>query len=281
MKRSKVRLLAPLSLCLAFCFAPALAAEEAPITIEACTMASPEIEAADSRAVAAILDRSLGATRRIPAIDLEILQAVVSRHAPRHRVEKCGDKIVVNSGVEADALQAGLLMAADQVGSVTKSNNVQINVVAGDAYLLDARKALAFQAVEQGRTDEAIRLLAEAMQTAPYHPNLAGERAFALNTSGRSQEALEVVNGALDHLELYPRYSNLRALLLRTKGYALGELARWDEAEAAYTQSLKLEPGNDTALNELKYIASRKAGEETSPVEVTVYDPSKAPKPPK
>jgi Flp pilus assembly protein TadD len=62
------------------------------------------------------------------------------------------------------------------------------------------------------------------------------------------------------------------ARILRTKGYALGELNRFDEAEAAYQESLKYEPNHAGALNELKYLAQRKAGAPKTPLVVMTSD---------
>ena len=51
-----------------------------------------------------------------------------------------------------------------------------------------------------------------------------------------------------------------RARLLRGKGFALTELGRLDDAEAAYQASLTSEPGNERALKELDYIRRVRAG---------------------
>jgi cytochrome c-type biogenesis protein CcmH/NrfG len=47
---------------------------------------------------------------------------------------------------------------------------------------------------------------------------------------------------------------------LRKKGYALTELGRLDDAEVAYRDSLRSQPGNPVAENELAYIAHLKSG---------------------
>jgi hypothetical protein len=52
----------------------------------------------------------------------------------------------------------------------------------------------------------------------------------------------------------------MRAHVLRGRGYALTELNRLDEAEQAYNDSLKYEPGNTRAQSELRYIAGLRAG---------------------
>lgn len=52
----------------------------------------------------------------------------------------------------------------------------------------------------------------------------------------------------------------MRAHLQRGRGFALTELGRLDEAEAAYNEALKIDPNDDRAKHELEYIAHLKAG---------------------
>jgi tetratricopeptide (TPR) repeat protein len=51
-----------------------------------------------------------------------------------------------------------------------------------------------------------------------------------------------------------------KARLLRGRGYALTELNRLEEAQAAYQESLKLDPDSELAKHELTYIAGLMAG---------------------
>lgn len=48
--------------------------------------------------------------------------------------------------------------------------------------------------------------------------------------------------------------------MLRGRGYILVELKRLDEAEASFNDSLKVEPKNPIAVNELRYIAELRRG---------------------
>lgn len=52
-----------------------------------------------------------------------------------------------------------------------------------------------------------------------------------------------------------------KARLMRRRGYALVELRKLDDAEAAYKESLQMEPNNPVALSELENIAKIRAGE--------------------
>jgi hypothetical protein len=51
--------------------------------------------------------------------------------------------------------------------------------------------------------------------------------------------------------------------MLRGEGYALVDLNRLDEAEAAYKESLKVDPDHGHALEELKFIESVRRGTPT------------------
>jgi tetratricopeptide (TPR) repeat protein len=112
---------------------------------------------------------------------------------------------------------------------------------------------------EVGRPGDAVRVLDLGIASdkilgidGDTGPILKGERANALMTLKRFDEALAGYDDALSTKDLPPE---ARAHLLRGRGYALTELGRLDDAESAYRESLTLQPGNQTAQNELEYIA--------------------------
>jgi tetratricopeptide (TPR) repeat protein len=114
--------------------------------------------------------------------------------------------------------------------------------------------------VDVGKTDDALRVLDAGLATSllsQTRPYLFSERGAALNGLHRFDDALKNYADALKIPSLEPA---MRARLERGQGYALTELKRLDEAEAAYNASLKDEPGNAGALSELKYIAGLRAG---------------------
>jgi tetratricopeptide (TPR) repeat protein len=114
--------------------------------------------------------------------------------------------------------------------------------------------------VEAGKADDAVRVLdagLAASALSQMRPLLFSERGTALNALHRFNDSLTNYADALAIPDLDP---SLRARLERGRGFALTELKRLDEAEAAYNASLKDEPGNTAALGELKYIAGLRAG---------------------
>lgn len=115
------------------------------------------------------------------------------------------------------------------------------------------------------RPDQALHVLDTGLKLSPISgvrlgetvPNLIAERGAALAGLKHWQDEVNNENAGL---KLGSMSDNLRALLYRGRGFALTELGRLDEAEAAYKESLKLEPGNPRAEHELQYIAGLRAG---------------------
>jgi len=106
---------------------------------------------------------------------------------------------------------------------------------------------------------EAIKVLDQGLAFQPLNAALTAERNASLMQLKRFAEVLTSVDAVLANA-LSPPGADVHARLLRNKGYALGELNRLDEAEAAYKDSLNLAPNHPTALNELNYLARLKRG---------------------
>lgn len=134
-----------------------------------------------------------------------------------------------------------------------------------------ARIMLASYAVETRDYPGAIRELDAGLAMQPDNGFMVSEKAAALEAMRRPAEALAVIAPWLEAHPLSGAFE--RALLLRGKGYALAELNRLDEAEAAYRESLTMQPGHKGAENELRYIAERRAGRGvTAPVQMITSD---------
>jgi tetratricopeptide (TPR) repeat protein len=118
---------------------------------------------------------------------------------------------------------------------------------------------------EIGKPDEALRVLdlglsrsaisgIEIGETRPYLLLERGESLLALK---RAADALADFDEGLKTDDLDPK---IHAHFDRGRGFALTELGRLDQAEAAYQASLQLEPNNPTALHELGYIQGLRKG---------------------
>lgn len=118
---------------------------------------------------------------------------------------------------------------------------------------------------EVGRIEDGIRVLDQTLALSPDPVALKGqmmggmlsEKGFALGHLKHYGEAMLVYDKALTIPTLSPRD---RARLYRGKGFLLTETDRLDDALAAYRESLKAEPNNPGALNEIDYIERLKAG---------------------
>lgn len=132
---------------------------------------------------------------------------------------------------------------------------------------------------EMQRPEDALRVLDKGMtlmvmpSLAAHAPYLASERALSLARLGRLPEALAAYD---DGLKLAAIDDKGKARMQRGRGYVFTEMSRLDEAEDAYKESLKLEPGNRIALGELDYIAKLRAGAEKAPGGITL--PNATPK---
>ncbi len=113
---------------------------------------------------------------------------------------------------------------------------------------------------EIGRKDDALRVLDAGLaisKVSSTRPFLLIERGAALNGLHRSADALADFD---DALKIPDVDIHMRAAMMRGRGFALTELNRLDEAEVAYQDYLKAEPGNSRAENEIRYIAKLRAG---------------------
>jgi tetratricopeptide (TPR) repeat protein len=198
-------------------------------------------------------------------------------HAPArlNRMELCGDKLVVYVDGPADAA-AGLIMAqvvmshpdvlakglhgrpAPKSAVAVRSPYVFLSFYVGTTYN------------ELHQFDRAIPALEKGLALAPNNPILVNEASMALIYLRRVPEAVDLCDRAL--ASGAPMADRDRARLYRTRGFALGELKRYGDAKASYEVSLKYDPGNGGALNEIRYYEGLIAGAPPTPVEMTTSD---------
>jgi tetratricopeptide (TPR) repeat protein len=117
----------------------------------------------------------------------------------------------------------------------------------------------AFIANEQKKRELAIQILDRLISSiSPEDPEAYCEKGNAFNAEGRLTEGLEQYQHAYALSKKSASYKTYAAAALRGMGFAYTDLGRLQEAEDAYNESLKLEPNNAVALNELRYIDSVK-----------------------
>ena len=114
--------------------------------------------------------------------------------------------------------------------------------------------------IEQQRHAEARAALQQAVELSPSNSQYLGELAQLLARTGEAERALELFAQAKAAAEFSaPEQKAFHlARALRGQGYALIELQRYDEAEAAYRTVLASQPNNRLAQDQLRYIAMQR-----------------------
>jgi tetratricopeptide (TPR) repeat protein len=125
---------------------------------------------------------------------------------------------------------------------------------------------LGFLCVKNKQYDRAIEYLDKGMNLEPENPKYIIEKAAAFLNSRRFEEALALYDQLKD---VGPHISSLDlAIAQRGRGFVLIELGKLDDAEKAFLLSLKYEPNNTVALNELRYIRNIREGGPAAPADV-------------
>jgi tetratricopeptide (TPR) repeat protein len=122
---------------------------------------------------------------------------------------------------------------------------------------------LGFICVKTKQYKQALEYLEQGQALEPTNPKFSFEKAQALVHSGEKEQALALYQAV--H-EVGPHVSARDlAIAHRGRGFALIELNRLDEAEAAFKSSLEIEPNSSIAMGELQYIARLRKGERALP----------------
>ena len=116
----------------------------------------------------------------------------------------------------------------------------------------------AFIAAERRDFPVALAILKDIELVAPVSASAAAETGYILNQIGKPVEGLSAYRRAQDLSEKYASQRPIRALALRGIGCSLIDLGRLDEAERIFLKSLEVEPGNETAINELAFIRAKR-----------------------
>jgi tetratricopeptide (TPR) repeat protein len=122
----------------------------------------------------------------------------------------------------------------------------------------DCLQMQAFIAADRREFPVALAILKTIETVAPVSAGTAAETGYILNQSGNPEEGLSAYRRAKVLSEKYPSQRAYRAAALRGMGYSLIDLKRLDEAEKIFLESLEIEPGNKTAINELAYIRAQR-----------------------
>ena len=119
----------------------------------------------------------------------------------------------------------------------------------------DAMLVKGYALNELKRPTEAAQVLESLVSHDPNNPQYLIEYAYTIRVNGQLARSLELYREAeklASKVRDRQSVAHWRAAALRGQGYAYTDLQQWDDAVKAYQRSLKYEPGNDIATNELQ-----------------------------
>jgi tetratricopeptide (TPR) repeat protein len=133
---------------------------------------------------------------------------------------------------------------------------------------------LGFIRVKRGDFAGAIEWLDRGLRLEPGQPFFRLEKGKALSGLRQYERGLAMYDEVVrmgDEVR-----ANVRAVALRGKGFQLIELGQLDLAEAAFLDSLRLDPQSPVARHELLYIRHLRGGGRQAPVETVQTNTSQA-----
>lgn len=133
----------------------------------------------------------------------------------------------------------------------------------------DALYLAAFCSVELGDLDRAEAYLRKALTVLEHDPLFESELGHVQQARGDFEGSLVTFQAAVDRARalegtspdvtfLGMSLTTIRHRAMRGVGYSLGELRRFDEAEAIYRAVLEEDPSDERSQEELQYIAAQR-----------------------
>jgi tetratricopeptide (TPR) repeat protein len=227
---------------------------------------------------------ALAASGPAPAIEVKLENGVVGQTTEAQRpnaikIDKAWELISSGRRDEAVALLDEVIASEEalhQDGSrqyYSSRSMVETIMYSGiaatlkkNAVILDETWAYAyfskgFVLIDLGRSDEAEPYFNKAIALAPMNSQMLAERGEWHKSRKVWDKAFADFESAASAAEFSPdeRTKSDKARALRGMGFVRIEQGEVKEAEKLFHQSLKLEPGNSNALNELEYIKSLKS----------------------
>lgn len=261
-----MRLIAPLFLAAMLATSTPAAATPQENTSQA---ASPEAQ--DRAIVQKVMGSGSLAAARVYEADLK---AVLDRAPSSYPlIERTGERMVIRTTGSQAALMASLTAAVahEKSGDSGKLNVFnEFNTYGMAAFLLGSL------AVEARDPAGALPYLNRGLALQPDNLMLVTEKGIALVMMRRFGDALALYEATetVDSVAIAVDPQG-KARLLRAKGFALIELNRLKEAEAAYVASLKLEPDHAGAKGELEYIRKLNKGAQPTEIQIKTGDKAK------
>jgi tetratricopeptide (TPR) repeat protein len=225
------------------------------------------------------------ASRLVKATEADIntkgIQGIRAHAAELEAALAEGQKLPADGVVDGQTLYVLADAGPPTIAALLTASAVKIPGVTSARAIASPYPAIAFflgtYDNEIGRPEDALRVLdaglaLEAWNGAvfgEFRPILVSERGAALTGLKRWPEALANYE---DGLKLRDLPDHFKAVMQRGRGFALVELGRLDDGQAAYELSLKFDPGNSVATRELQYIARVRAGGQRTAPTITLPD---------
>ncbi|WP_309384521.1 tetratricopeptide repeat protein [Cerasicoccus frondis] len=137
-----------------------------------------------------------------------------------------------------------------------------------DAVVVDQQFAMAlyfaaYVDIEDRDLTAAQQKLERALELSPQNSNFLSELGYVLQVQQKWPEAFNYYERAIEAAGISPESSRTNELgrAMRGKGYTLIETGKLDEAVAIYEDCLELNPNDQNAKRELKYIQHLRAKE--------------------
>jgi len=149
----------------------------------------------------------------------------------------------------------------DTIGKMLGAAARKRNAVAVADDVCAALFITGFALIDAGRAVEAEPYLRRATELEPLNSHYLNEYAEWFKTARQWQKSYDLFAQAAAMADQQPAdmRAERHARSLRGMGFTLIELGRLDDAEARFTESLKLQPDNRGALSELRYIKEQRA----------------------
>lgn len=232
--------------------APALAQIPADVQVIGCQTHDAAQEKADNdlamQAIGLMQARDIA---KLDALTPDLKAALARAHDKPSLPERCGDTLIIYT----DQMNKMLSLAALVDGHEKElgASKVEQREALPYALLGFIVGWIAYEHQDYAAAHEAY---AKGLRNDPDYNILIMEDTLTLTGLHRSEEALAQLDTYLARNADLP--DEMKANALRKRGYVLVELGHWDEAEAAYKDSLKLEPNDETAQGELEYIGKNR-----------------------
>lgn len=148
--------------------------------------------------------------------------------------------------------QAETLLYALQAANA-KQNTVVLDTTWSDAYRLKG-----YALIDLGRIADAQVALKKAVALSPENSFYLSELAYTYQIQNKLAKALDIYTHAEEAARAFSP-ENVKTIeltrALRGQGFVLSDMNRLDEAESRYHACLRLNPEDEKAKHELKYIA--------------------------